>query len=510
MFNENQDLGVLERPEEKENNKDRDVEKQQESMNNGTISKKETRGDRGLENEEQELENQIKQVKSQLEKTLDETDLDKQEKKIIKQFYGLNDHSSRKSKEIAQELGFSESYVCEIRQGVLKNPKNFDLKRQIEEYEPLAKKHKLQETIKQEILISGTGLTLKNILDEAVLNEYLDEREVKIIKLRCGFGDYSPHTFEQIGKKLGIRYSWTYEFYEKTLNKLKGFSLKKLIELNPKGKELEDELEELISKSKSQLEKTLDEADLDKRKKEIIKQFYGLSGYTPRKCGEIAQELGGSSNSISIIKQRILKNPKNFNLKRQIEEYKKLEKKRFDLNELIKRYEALEIIKRYEILKKEKKQLLTQKEENRLVQQIRDGDEEVKGELIEANLHSIVNIAKKYPSKYDLLFSDLIYEGKAGLMEAIKKFNYRHGFKFSTYAMWWIQQRISRFIIDNSPVVCVFEPAIIYRIRQIELAYLNKHGKLPSSRNLAKELNMTLRDVLDAQRFVKEILKKDS
>ena len=95
-------------------------------------------------------------------------------------------------------------------------------------------------------------------------------------------------------------------------------------------------------------------------------------------------------------------------------------------------------------------------------------------------------------------------------MEAIKKFNYRHGFKFSTYAMWWIQQRISRFIIDNSPVVCVPEPAIIYRIHRIELAYLNKHGKLPSSRNLAKELNMTLRDVLDAQRFVKEISKKDS
>lgn len=93
--------------------------------------------------------------------------------------------------------------------------------------------------------------------------------------------------------------------------------------------------------------------------------------------------------------------------------------------------------------------LLSAEEEIRLAARIEEGDEEAKRRLAEANLRLVVSIAKRYVGR-GMLFLDLIQEGNMGLIKAVEKFDYRKGFKFSTYATWWIRQAITRAIADQA------------------------------------------------------------
>lgn len=98
--------------------------------------------------------------------------------------------------------------------------------------------------------------------------------------------------------------------------------------------------------------------------------------------------------------------------------------------------------------------LLTAQEEVSLAKRIENGDQEAKDKLIEANLRLVVSIAKRYVRK-NMHFLDLIQEGNIGLIKATEKFDYRRGFKFSTYATWWIRQSITRAIADQSRTIRV-------------------------------------------------------
>src|SRR5699024_21828 len=96
--------------------------------------------------------------------------------------------------------------------------------------------------------------------------------------------------------------------------------------------------------------------------------------------------------------------------------------------------------------------LLSAEEETSLARQIEEGDNDAKQKLTEANLRLVVSVAKSYSGR-GLHFLDLIQEGNAGLMKAVEKFDYRKGFKFSTYATWWIRQSITRAIADKSNAI---------------------------------------------------------
>ncbi len=247
-----------------------------------------------------------------------------------------------------------------------------------------------------------------------------------------------------------------------------------------------DEIKTLISKGKTdgmltteEITETLSEVDLDK---EQIENIY-----------DVFENLG-----IEIVNEE----DENIDIKAQAKKAEKsVLKRKLDLtiksptNDPVRMY----------LKEIGKVRLLTAYEEVQLAKRIEAGDIEAKRSLVEANLRLVVSIAKKYVGR-GMLFLDLIQEGNLGLIRATEKFDYMKGYKFSTYATWWIRQAITRAIADQARTIRIPVHMVetINKLIRTQRQLLQKFGREPTPNEIARQMKFTAEKVREIMKISQE------
>ncbi len=157
-------------------------------------------------------------------------------------------------------------------------------------------------------------------------------------------------------------------------------------------------------------------------------------------------------------------------------------------------------------------QLLTAEQEIELAKRILEGDEWAKKQLSERNLKLVVSIAKKYVNRSSMSFLDLIQEGNMGLLKAVEKFDYTKGFRFSTYATWWIRQSITRAIADQARTIRIPVHMVetIHRLSRTSKQLMQELGRDPSNAEIAEKMGLTEARVVEIQKIAQDPVSLES
>ena len=201
--------------------------------------------------------------------------------------------------------------------------------------------------------------------------------------------------------------------------------------------------------------------------------------------------------------QEVLTVLENANIKIIKAENPDVEKENFD--ELVSQVSVDDPVKMY-LKDIGKVPLLTSEEEIDLAKRMLDGDEYAKAKLSEANLRLVVSIAKRYAGRTSMQFLDLIQEGNIGLLKAVEKFDHTKGFRFSTYATWWIRQSITRAMADQARTIRIPVHMVetIHKLTRVKRQLLQELGRDPTQEEIAKAMDVSEDKVAEIQKIAQE------